>query len=83
VGAAIDRWPFAFTHVHHLTRVIVDLMLLSLVVFDLSTIQRIHRATLLGGLFSIVTGALAVPIARTAGWHKFATLALHVWTKLH
>ena len=80
MGAAINRWPFAFAHAH--TGAIIQLMVLSIVVFDLSTIRRIHRATLLGGLFSIVTGALAVPIARTAGWHKFATLALHVWTNL-
>jgi hypothetical protein len=83
MGAAVSRWPLAFIQAHHLTGVIVDLMVLSIVVFDLSTIRRIHRATLLGGLFFIVTGALAVPIARTAAWHKFATLALHVWTKLH
>ena len=74
--APIGRWPFAFTRAH--PGFIVNLMLLSLVVFDLSTIRRIHRATLLGLLFLIVTGALTVPIARTAGWHKFATLALHV-----
>ncbi len=82
MGPAIDRWPFAFIHAHHMTGVMVDLMVLSIVVFDLSTIRRIHRATLLGGLFSIATGALAVPIGRTAGWHKIATLALRVWTNL-
>jgi hypothetical protein len=81
MGAAFGRWPFAFAHTH--PGFIGNLILLSLVVFDLSTIRRIHRATLLGGLFFIVTGALAVPIARTAGWHEFATLALHVWTNLH
>jgi len=81
IGPAISRWPFAFAHRN--TGVIVDLMVLSLVVFDLSTIRRIHRATLLGLLFLIVTGALTLPIGRTAGWHKIATLALHVWTNLH
>jgi hypothetical protein len=81
VSPAIDRW-FAYIHVHRMTGVAVDLMILSIVVFDLLTIRRIHRATLLGGLFSIVTGLLAMPIARTAGWHKFATLALHVWAQL-
>ncbi len=80
MGPAISRWPFAFTNAH--TGFIVNLMVLSLVAFDLSTIRRIHRATLLGGLFSIATGALAVPIGRTAGWHTFATLALHVWAHL-
>ena len=83
VSPAIDRW-LAFMRVQHTTihlpatYVVVNLLVLSLVVFDLSTIRRIHRATLLGGLFSIATGALAVPIARTAAWHTFATFALHV-----
>ncbi len=80
MGPAISRWPFAFTNAH--TGFIVNLMVLSLVAFDLSTIRRIHRATLLGGLFSIVAGALTVPIARSAGWHSFATLALRVWAHL-
>jgi hypothetical protein len=74
--AAVGRWPFAFAQPHQ--GLIINLMFLSLVVFDLSTIRRIHRATLLGLLFLIVAGALPVPIGRTAGWHKFATFALHV-----
>jgi hypothetical protein len=78
--AAVGRWPFAFAQPHQ--GLIINLMFLSLVVFDLSTIRRIHRATLLGLLFLIVTGALTLPIARSAGWHKFATLALHVRARL-
>ena len=83
VSPAIDRW-LAFMRVQHTTihlpatYVVVNLLVLSLVVFDLSTIRRIHRATLLGLLFIFVTGALTVPVARSAGWHKFATFALHV-----
>ena len=80
MDAAVGRWPFAFTRAHQ--GLIVTLMMLSLVVFDLSTIRRIHRATLLGLLFLFVTGALTLPIARSAGWHKIATLALHVWARL-
>jgi hypothetical protein len=78
--APIGRWPFAFAQPHQ--GLIINLMLLSLVVFDLSTIRRIHRATLLGLLFIFVTGALTLPVARSAGWHKFATFALHVRARL-
>ena len=53
VSAAIDRWPFAFIQKSHLmTNVILDLLVLSIVVFDLLTLRRIHRATLLGGSWS-------------------------------
>ena len=84
IGAAIDRWPFAFIHKSHLTtNVILDLLVLSIVIFDLSTLRRIHRATLLGGLLVAATDHLAVPVGRTAGWHKIATFALHVWANLH
>lgn len=76
MGPAFGRWPFAFAHAHQ--GLIGNLMMLSLVVFDLSTIRRIHRATLLGLLFLIVAGALTVPIARSAAWHTFATFALNV-----
>jgi hypothetical protein len=78
--AAVGRWPFTFAQPHQ--GLIINLMLLSLVVFDLSTIRRIHRATLLGLLFIYVIGALTVPIARTAAWHTFATFALHVRARL-
>jgi len=84
ISAAIDRWPFAFIQqAHFMTNVIIDLMVLSIVVFDFSTIRRLHRATLLGGLCVMVPGHLAVPIGQTAGWQKIATLALHVWANLH
>ena len=53
LGAAINRWPFAvFQQSHFLTNVVLDLMVLSIVIFDLSTLRRIHRATILGGLLS-------------------------------
>ncbi len=84
LGAAINRWPFAvFQQSHFLTNVVLDLMVLSIVIFDLSTLRRIHRATILGGLLVSVTGHLAVPVGITAGWQKFATFALHVWGGMH
>ena len=56
IGAAIDRWPFAFIQKSHLmTNFILDLLVLSIVIFDLSTLRRIHRATLLGGLLVAAT----------------------------
>jgi hypothetical protein len=83
ISAAIDRWPFAFIQqAHYMSNVIRDMMVLSIVVFDLSTLRRIHRTTLLGGLIVIAAGHLAVPVGTTAGWQKIATLALHVWTNL-
>lgn len=59
-----------------------DLMVLSIFVFDLSVLRRIHRATLLGGLFVMVMGQIAVPIGSTVAWQKIASSALHVWTSL-
>ena len=84
IGAAIDRWPFAFIQKSHsMTNVILDLLVLSIVIFDLSTLRRIHRATLLGGLLVAATTHLAVPIGTTPGWQKIATFALHVWNGMN
>lgn len=81
--AAIDRWPFAFIQqAHFMSNVIRDLMVLSIFVFDLSVLRRIHRATLLGGLFVMVMGQITIPIGSTAAWQKLASSALHAWTNL-
>jgi len=82
-SAAIDRWPVAFIHQEHfMSNVIRDLMVLSIVVFDFSTIRRLHRATLLGGLFVMAMGQITVPIGSTAAWQKIASSVLHVWANL-
>ena len=83
MGPAISRWPFAiFTKSPIMTNLLLDLLVLLLVAFDFSTLRRIHRATLLGGLFFMVLSHMIVPIGITPAWRSFAALASRAWRGL-
>jgi hypothetical protein len=79
IGAAIFRWPFAF--VHHdgaMAARVSYVFLLIVVIYDLWSTRKIHRATLLGGAFLIFVQQIGIPIGHTAAWHSFAT-----WMQSH
>ena len=73
VDAAIFRTHLSWVH-HSFphTNLVVDLLVLSLVFYDLWSLHRIHRATLWGSLFFITVQRLAIPIGSTPAWHTFA-----------
>jgi hypothetical protein len=81
MGPAINRWSFLpNANKGPLTSVIVDCFILLIAGFDLWSRRRIHRATVQGGLFMIITHQLMFPIGLTPVWHRFATLAANGWT---
>ena len=51
---------------------LTDLFILPIVVYDLITLRRIHRATLLGGLLIIASQPLRLMLAGTQPWLSFA-----------
>ena len=63
--------------------VILFLFVLLVAVFDLWSLRRIHRATILGGIFLTLIVNLAVPIGATSAWQRFAGLALRFWQGWH
>jgi|GEM_PF-166375 len=73
VDAAIFRTQLSWVH-HSLphTDLVVDLMVLSLVFYDLWSLHKIHRATLWGSLFFITVQRLAFPVGSTPAWHTVA-----------
>ena len=76
--AAIGRWPFAImSRVHFIVNMILFLFVLLVAVFDFWSLRRIHRATILGGIFLTLMVNLAVPIGATSAWQRFAGLAQH------
>jgi hypothetical protein len=76
LGAAVARWPLEVIATHPWTAEAFHYsFLLPLIAYDLWSLGRIHRATLLGGVFMIVAIRLELPIGRTAGWQVFATWA--------
>jgi hypothetical protein len=43
-----------------------------LVLYDLWSMHKLHRATVLAGAFLVAVQQLAIPIGRSAPWHAFA-----------
>ena len=71
--AAIARWHFAIVHRHTAVAMRFSyLFVLLLVVYDLWSTHKVHRATLAGGAFLIIVQQLAFPVGHTAAWHAFA-----------
>ena len=80
LGPAVNRWPFALIQkAPPLTFLVLFAYVLLVVAFDLWSRRTIHRATLRGGLFFIVSQQLMFPIGHTALWHSFATWTIHIW----
>ena len=52
---------------------LTDIFIVALIIYDLITRRRIHRATAVGGLLIIVSQPLRLMLAGTAAWMSFAT----------
>jgi hypothetical protein len=71
--AAIARWPLTLVHRNSITAGRVSyVFLLMLVLYDLWSRRKLHRATTWAGAFLVAVQQLAIPIGRSARWHAFA-----------
>ena len=71
--AAIARWPFAIVNRQvPVATWFSYLFLLMLMVYDLWSTHKIHRATLWGSAFLVLVSQARIPIGQTAAWHSFA-----------
>lgn len=71
--AAIARWPI-WSHRDPITATLVSyVFLLILVIYDLWSTRKLHRATIWAGAFLIFIQQIRIPIGHTAAWHSFAT----------
>jgi hypothetical protein len=75
VTPAVARWPGVAPFGPPAFFGITDLFLIALVIFDLRTRQRLHPATLWGGLLTIVAQPVQLMLAGTALWLDFARWA--------
>jgi len=77
--AAIARWPLALVHRNPFRAALFSYIFLAiLVVYDLWSTRKIHRATLWAGTFLIFVEQIAPPIGHTAFWHAFASWVQNV-----
>jgi FtsH-binding integral membrane protein len=73
--AAFARWPVALLQGKILAATLATyIFLAALVVYDLWSTHRIHRATLWAGAFLVIVQNIRIPIAMTHAW-----LALAGW----
>lgn len=78
--AAIVRWPIALMDPPSpvVFFAIANVFLLAIVVWDLATTRRLHRATLWGGLLVVLSQPLRLAISGTEPWLVFARWATGV-----
>ena len=77
VDAATGRDPLAsITHLPYLNNIFTQFYTVLLAGFDLWYLKRIHRVTLVAGLFSIVMLLIAIPVGSTRPWMAFANWML-------
>jgi|SRR5579862_202314 hypothetical protein len=70
LGPALARWPlpFLFSPIV-LFYILWDFAIICLIVFDLITLKKIHRATIAGALLMVAMQFLIMPIGHSAWWH--------------
>ena len=85
LDAAINRWPFAFIQngPFWVTELCGYLFLIPLVAFDLSTMRKLHPATIWGGVVLIGVQQLRHPVAASSAWQTFASWVLGVARAVH
>jgi hypothetical protein len=72
LGPALARWPFAFVFSSDFVFFgILDLIPIFLIVFDLWSLRKIHRVTILGTLLLLVMQFSMRPIGHSVLWHQF------------
>jgi hypothetical protein len=72
--AAIARWPFGIVQGNvQAATLFTYTFVLILMVYDLWSTRKVHRATLWAGAFLIFVQQIRIPIGKTAAWHAFAS----------
>jgi hypothetical protein len=78
LGAAINRWPYAFMHHGHWIPDLVDYsFLVMLALYDWASTGRVQRVTVWASALVIVVDQLKIPLAMTPLWQAFAGALQH------
>lgn len=77
--AGFGRWPIHFLLHKPLPAMLCTFSLLGLlVVYDLFSLRKVHRATALGGSWVVCTGLGAIVISTTTAWHEVTSAILRL-----
>ncbi|MGH9928991.1 MAG: hypothetical protein ACREA9_07155 [Pyrinomonadaceae bacterium] len=78
LAAAIARLPFAIMQAGPPAFFgLTDVFVVAVLLYDLITLKRIHRATALAGLLIVASQPLRLMLGGTSAWIKFATWLTH------
>jgi hypothetical protein len=84
IDAAGGRPPLtSITRLPYLNDVFTQAYLIMLAGFDLWSLGKIHRATIIAGVLAISAHLFAIPVGRTHAWIAFANWAMHLATRIH
>jgi hypothetical protein len=77
MDAAVGRWPIAFLQANPKAQDLVPFaFLLAVVLYDLVSLKRVQKSTILASLFVVAVHLVRVPLAFTPAWQAFATKML-------
>lgn len=77
--AAIARWPIHGIQGSAIAAAPVSyIFLIALVIYDVWSTRRVHRATLWAAAFLIIIQQVRVPLGFSAPWHAFATWVISI-----
>jgi uncharacterized membrane protein YozB (DUF420 family) len=72
MGAPLARWPVIGDWPPTHTRMVLEVIIAVMVVYDLRSLKRLHWITLWGGLLLVISHRLIKPmIWKTQGWENF------------
>ena len=84
MGPAIGRWPFPFIQENpQATDAILYGFVLLLVAYDLLTLRKVYRATIMGAIFIIAVQRLELPVGRSNLWQSIAVWVEGLAKSLH
>ncbi len=84
MDAPTGRPPFAaITSLPHLDAVFCWALLAIVIGYDIWSMRRVHWATVVGTLMTVLVTILRAPIAMTTGWHGFAAWAQGLARSIH
>ena len=78
ISAGVDRifWLPGLQAAFFVRFVYIDALLIPLVIYDIVTLRRMHRITLIGGVCLILSQVAVVGAAASTAWHHFAYNAI-------
>jgi hypothetical protein len=79
MGVPLARWPIIGDWPPTYTRMVLEVIIVVMAVYDLRTLKRLHWRTLFGGALLIISHRWIKPMIWTSqGWENFTDAAIRL-----